>query len=294
MKFLDRLARSACLFSWAFFSPLWSENCPQTDCCEPVCCQPTYCCEIVYCTNNRLTFGGDYTRVHLKARGEPLFKGNLGGAHALYEHIRENGFYAGVEFDWRQGNTTGPAGSRYLLDLNADERFGYTWTDDCLQKTVYSGFGFRFLGHTFHSSLRSEAAFNSSFFPPFLTSIDSVRFQYYEFYFPIGFLSEYTINSYLSLGVDAAWQGQVFSTVQIRPLGGTFWSLTNTFGNFYVRGLVNFYFTKCKDFAIVISPFYERWQDGQTTAETSEGTELGLRKNTYDFFGVDVNFTYSF
>jgi len=285
---------TAFLASCLFFSAVCAENCPQPDCCEPVCCQPTYCCELVYCTNNRLMAGVNYSRVHLKAKGESLFKGNLGGAHALYEHIRENGFYAGLEFDWRQGQTHGSDGCRFLIDFNTDERFGYTWTDDDLQKTVYSGFGFRFLGHHFFPSLTSPAPFNSSFFPSFLSPSGYNQFQYYEFYFPVGFLSEYTMNPYLSFGVDAAWQGQVFSTVQIHPHGGAFWTLTNTFGNFYVRGLINIYFTKCRDMCIVISPFYERWQDGQTDAETSSGTPLGLGKNTYNFFGADFNFTYSF
>src|SRR5579872_357519 len=119
---------TAFLASCLFFSAVCAENCPQPDCCEPVCCQPTYCCELVYCTNNRLMAGVNYSRVHLKAKGESLFKGNLGGAHALYEHIRENGFYAGLEFDWRQGQTHGSDGCRFLIDFNTDERFGYTWT----------------------------------------------------------------------------------------------------------------------------------------------------------------------
>lgn len=45
---------------------------------------------------------------------------------------------------------------------------------------------------------------------------------------------------------------------------------------------------------LVVSPFYERWQDGHTTAKTSGGTPLGLHGNTYNFFGVDLNLAYSF
>jgi hypothetical protein len=42
------------------------------------------------------------------------------------------------------------------------------------------------------------------------------------------------------------------------------------------------------------NPFYEHWQDGHTTAKLSNGTPLGLPGNTYNFYGIELNFSFCF
>ena len=241
-----------------------------------------------------LTVGGNYTRVNFKPKGDPSFNGNMGGVHGKYEYRPENAIYAAIELDWRQGSMDGSAGKRTLCDVNTAEKIGYTWSCDCLLFTAYTGFGFRYLGHHFEPSSSSGPLFNGSFFPPFLSSSTSLKFRYYEFYAPLGFLSEYDFNSWFSVGVNFQWMPQIFPTVKIEPLGGACWDLSYTFGNFLVEVPFNFNLTQCGDWTLSLIPFYERWQDGHSTAKTSGGIPLGLPENTYNFYGVDLNVTYSF
>ena len=239
-----------------------------------------------------LTVGGNYSRLNFKPDGQPSFNGNMGGAHAKYEYRPANAFYGGIEFDWRRGSMDGSAGKRTLTDINVAEKMGYTWLCDRWLFTLYTGFGFRYLGH--HLQPSSSFSTLSGPFSPAISGGSSLKFDYYEFYFPVGFVSEYKFNSCFTLGLDFEWMPQAFPTVQIRPLGGTFWSLTNKFANFLVEMPFIFTLTKRGNWMITLNPFYERWQDGHSTAKTSRGIPLGLPGNTYNFYGANLNLVYSF
>lgn len=279
------------LISWMSIEGMNAQEicCPEArSCCDWL---PTDCCGVPL--HSFLTIGGNYTRVNFKPHGEPSFNGNLGGAHAQYEYRPPNDFYAGIEFDWRQGSMSGSAGKRNLLDLNTTEKFGYTWVKNCYLFTLYSGFGFRFLGHHLHPSSFSST-FSGSFFPPFLSSTHSLRLNYFEFYFPLGFESKYSWNSWFTVGLNFEWMAQAFTTVYINPLKGAYWNLEQKFGNFLVELPFIFNLSKCNNWQVVLSPFYERWEDGHSTAKTSGGTPLGLPGNTYNFYGIDINLVYAF
>ena len=252
--------------------------------------------EVVCCEENNSSFliGVNYSRLNFKPDNLASLNGNLGGLQALYEYRPANAFYAGIEGSWRQGSIHGKDGKRELTDVNVAERLGYTWNCDCWHVTAYTGFGFRFLGHHVHPSEEAPAIFIGSFFPPFLTDEASLHLDYFEFYVPLGFLSEYPFSEFFSLGLNFAWMPQAFSTVNIRPLGGTFWSLTNTYANFRIEMPFSFNFACANTFALVLSPFYERWQDGHSTAKSSNGTPLGLEGDTYNYYGANLNFIYRF
>ena len=243
--------------------------------------------------NSHLTVGADYTRIHFKPNGEASFNGNMGGLHGLYEYRPDNAIYAAVKLNWRQGSMDGSAGRRTLADVDTAERVGYTWVSNECLFSLYSGLGYRYLGHHLHSS-SSGTPFNGAFFPPFLSSSKSLKFDYNEFYVPVGFASDYIVNNRFSVGLNMEWRPQIFSTVKIRPLGGAYWSLKSTYTNFLVEVPFNFDLTKCGNWVLTASPFYERWQDGHSTAKTSTGSPLGLPENTYNFYGVDLNVTYAF
>jgi hypothetical protein len=87
---------------------------------------------------------------------------------------------------------------------------------------------------------------------------------------------------------------QVYPTVSIVPLKGARWDLTNKLNNYYVSTPFTFSLSENKRFQIIFNPFYEHWQDGPTTAKLSNGTPLGLPGNTYNFYGADLNFAFSF
>lgn len=229
--------------------------------------------------HSRLEIGGDYTYVTLQPHGHQTFHGNLGGAQALYEYKPMNRFYGAAKFAWKEGKTHGDAGRRSLLYFDVQERLGYTFASHNRHwlLTLFSGFGYRHLGQKFNPK-----------------EGDSLHFRYNEFYFPVGFLANYDTTRCFSIGVDFIWMPQVFPTLGIVPLKGAHWSIETKLANFFVALPLTFTLSENKRFLLTLKPFYERWQDGHTTAKLSNGTPLGIPGNTYNFYGADLNFSYKF
>ena len=228
---------------------------------------------------SRLQIGVNYTRVYLNPHGHSSFDGNLGGLQGIYEYRPMNHFYGGAKLAWKEGNTDGSAGKRSLIYIDVQERLGYTFAfdhNDWLM-TLFTGFGYRYLGQKFSS--KDDA---------------SLKFRYNEFYVPVGLLTDYAVNSWFSFGMGLTWMPQVYPTVSIVPLKGARWTLTNTLVNFFVEFPLLFTLTDDKRFLLILNPFYEHWEDGHTTAKSASGISLGLPGNDYNFFGADLNFVYRF
>jgi hypothetical protein len=228
---------------------------------------------------SRFQVGGNYAHVGLKPHGSANFEGDLGGILGLYDYRPMDNFYGGARVTWLEGNTHGSSGKRSLLYIDVQERFGYTFAsrDQNMSLTLFSGLGFRHIGQHLHPK-------NGS----------SIKFRYNEFYIPVGFLTDFSANSWFTWGLNFTWMPQVFPSVQIDPLKGTNWSLTDQISNFYVEMPFDFALTKSKRFHLIISPFYEHWKDGHSTARASNGVSLSLPGNSYDFYGANINFAYCF
>ncbi len=228
---------------------------------------------------SHLQIGGDYTYVRIKPEDSSSFEGSLGGLQASYEYRPNNSFYGAGNFSWKEGTTSGSSGTRSLIYIDAQERLGYTasFNDTSCLLTLFSGLGYRHFWQKLTTNSNS-----------------SLQFKYDEFYIPIGIATDYTVNSWLAFGLGFTWMPQVYSTTAITALKGTRWSLTNTLPNFFIETPINFTLTKNKRFHLVLNPFYEHWEDGHSTAATAAGIPLGLPGNTYNFWGVNLNFLYQF
>jgi hypothetical protein len=224
-------------------------------------------------------FGVNYTHVNIAIQDESNFHGNLGGLQGSYEYRPRNNFYGGVQLKWKQGNTSGSHQSRYLIYIDAQEKVGYTFAycKNSWFLTPFSGLGYRHLNHKLKQSDE-----------PTLT------FHYDEIYIPVGFLSGYFFNRCWSLGLNFTWMAQVYPNVQIDPLKGARWVLNDTLANFLVELPLTYSFTDSQHYFLIFKPFYEHWEDGHSTAKMSNGTPLGLPGNTYNFWGAELNFAYSF
>lgn len=231
------------------------------------------------CNVSNLQIGGSYTRANIRIDEQPSFHGNLGGIQGSYEYKPWNSVYAGLRAAWKQGKTKNSFARRNLEYVDVQERIGYTYAPCCNDwaLTIFSGFGYRFLGHKL-----------KQFEEP------SIKFDYNEFYIPVGFLTEYFFCSCWSLGLDFTWMPQVYPTVKITPLKGARWILKNTSGNVAVELPLTYFLTEDNCYSLVFKPFYERWEDGRSTAKTSSGQELGLPKNSYNFWGAELNIAFSF
>lgn len=223
--------------------------------------------------------GANYTYLTLKPHGCPMLQGSLGGLQALYEYKASNHFYTGVEFSWKEGSVHSSGAKRSILYFDVQERLGYSFFSSKKNwlVTLYSGFAYRYVGQNLKPKHGS-----------------SIKFNYNEFYVPVGVLTGYDINSTFNIGVDFAWMPQVFPTVSIVPLKGARWEITNQLNNFLVEVPLTFRLMENKCCFLVLKPNYQHWQDGHSTAKASNGHSLGLPGNSYNFYGLDLNLLYFF
>lgn len=230
------------------------------------------------CPVSNVQIGGNYTYANIKVESQSCFHGNLGGVQGSYEYRPSNGFYGGLRASWKEGKTENSHADRFLTYVDVQERLGYSYTPCCQNWTVtlFSGFGYRYLGHQLKQ--------NDS----------SIKFRYNEFYVPVGILADYYFNSCFSLGLNCTWMPQVYPTVEIVPLKGAHWTLRNTLSNVLVELPLTFIIPQWSCFSVIFKPFYEHWQDGRSTAKTSTGNELDLPSNNYNFYGAEINFAFSF
>lgn len=229
-------------------------------------------------TNSIVYFGGSYTRSHIKPNGLSDFDGNMWGAQGMYQYRPLCSIYAAIGGFWRYGKNSGNAGTRDLTDAGVHERIGYTFAlrDDQILLTPYTGFGYRHLAHHVKSNSGSK-----------------ITLRYNEFFFPVGLQSVYDICQCLSIGLDAVWMPQVFPTVTFNVVDGARWVIKSTYKNFNVA-LPFYFYINCTNLSVVLKPFFEFWQDGRTTGKTQFNDPLGLPKNTYTFWGIELNLQYAF
>jgi hypothetical protein len=230
------------------------------------------------CLAHHFQIGGNYTYAHVTPQGLPSTSGSLGGAQALYEYRVPGRMYGGLAVAYREGNTNGSAGDRSILEIDVQERFGYTLyrLRSVWNLSLFTGFGYRHYGEKVSSTG------------------SSITFNYNEFYVPVGFLLDRKMNSWLSMGLNFQWMPQVYPTVTIVPLKGARWIITDELVNFRLEFPLGVAFGCRRNFAITLQPFFEYWKDGHTTAVTPLGIALDVPGNTYLFGGVDLNFRYSF
>lgn len=225
-----------------------------------------------------LSGGASYTRLKLKAAGVPSYYGNLGGAQASYEYRQRKGLYEALKFNWRQGDLANTTSKRELLDLSGEARLGYSAEKGRGTWSFFSGFGFRYLGHTVK-----------------MPNQIPIQFKYCEYYVPVGWLFDYKSSSQFHPGIQLVWMPQVDPSVDIVPYGGTRWLLRRTLRNILLEVPLRFtQFSTHNRASLEIKPFFEYWQDGHSTAISPSGLALGLPSNAYFFWGVDLNLSCSF
>lgn len=227
-----------------------------------------------------LEIGANYTHINLKVGDDSSFNGNMGGLQGLYEFHSCNNLYAALKATWRQGKAKNSLSKRSLVYVDVQERLGYSIPLCCpdTSLTLFSGFGYRFLGHKLKQSDK-----------------ETIRFDYNEFYVPAGLLANYSFSPCFGVGMNVTWMPQVYPTVEINPLKGARWILKNTLKNVSVELPLTYTFNICnQNCTLILNPFYEHWEDGRSTAKTSSGEALDLPKNTYNYWGVELNIAFQF
>jgi hypothetical protein len=229
--------------------------------------------------NSIVYFGGSYTRSHIKPSGLSDFDGNMGGMQGMYQYRPLRSVYAAIDMFLRSGKNSGKDGTRDLIDAGTHERIGYTFAlkDDQVLLTSYTGFGYRHLDHYIKPNSGSK-----------------IKLRYNELFIPVGLQSIYDMHQWFSIGFNAVWMPQVFSTVTFNVVDGARWVIKNTYKNFKIALPFYFHIDRVTNLSVVLNPFFEIWQDGRSIAKTQFNDSLDLPKNTYTFWGLELNLQYAF
>lgn len=225
-----------------------------------------------------IELGANYTHASQKIKDQPLYHGNLGGAQASYEYQGFNDLYMGLLTTYKQGTLDNTKGHRSFLYIDVHQRIGYSYATGGKRwiGSFYTGVGYRHYGQT----LKQDQT--------------TIQFDYNTFYIPLGVKANYYFNTWIVGSLNFMWMPQVNSTVKIDPLKGARWSLEKSLVNLKVELPLTFFFTENRRYSVCLKPFYEYWEDGKTTAKLENGTVLGLPGNTYNFWGAELNFGFSF
>lgn len=240
---------------------------------NPPCGEPKPVCG----PNQRVQIGGNYTYAWITPTGNNTTSGNLGGAQGIYEYRPLDSIYAGAAFQYRIGSTDNEITTRDIQDFNPQARVGYTFHQGGRidRLTLFTGFGIRYMAETV-----SVGTF-------------SLDFDYTTLYVPVGFLFEKKFNKNFEVGCNFQWMPQILPMVRINLLDGAQWDLSYQLLNFFVE--VPFTVSFCnRGYELSISPFFETWRDGASTAQTLTHLSLALPGNVYLLTGVNVNFGYNF
>ena len=222
--------------------------------------------------------GGNYTFAHITPTSLNSFHGHLGGARGIYQYRANDAIYGALSLNWKQGNTQGLGGNRFLIIFDAHERIGYTWGFPKKKRffSLYTGVGYR------------------NYYHDLQTMGSSARFYYNYIYIPVGFAFQGRVNSMTDLGLNFQWMPQVYPTLTINPLKGARWILNKKLVNFIGELPISIYLNKSQSVSLQIKPVFEYWRDGSTNARTASGTFLRIPGNNYLFPGIEINFGFSF
>ena len=205
------------------------------------------------------------------------FTGWLGGFILGYEYKQPRSLYASLDISYAIGTIetkTGSSGNtkRFIHDEILETRLGYNailnQSRSCLF-TPYTGAGFRW-----NIQYRNPGA------------LQSLKFNYYKIYIPLGFLLNYRPNSILDLGLDFEWMPDVLSMVSISSMKGSFWELVRM-NNYQVQLPCLFHFAN--RWELSLTPFWYHFRDGKSTAVTSGGVPLNLQKQMTNDWGARIS-----
>ncbi|MFW9874897.1 MAG: hypothetical protein ACFFG0_17460 [Candidatus Thorarchaeota archaeon] len=233
---------------------------------------------VLHAISSHLFVGGNYTYLHFKSKGTHSFHGNLGGTQASYKYMKENSIYEAIKFTFCQGDLNNSTSKRKIRDFDNQGHIGYTLKGFNFLLTSFTGFGWRHIQHNLKQ-----------------TGEPSIKFFYNEIYIPVGIYADFFITPIFSIGISGMWMPQVFSLVNIKPIGNTHWKLEKRIGNVMIELPMTFSFTQKKIlWKLQLNPFFQYWQDGSSIAKTTRDIALDLPRNIYKLLSIEVNLGCSF
>jgi len=195
----------------------YEDDCECIPICEPVC-EWIYVCDedlsslylgpqVAYLDLSIKSFPG---LGFVGSDGDLDLGGVLGGIIGEYEYKKFHSLYVGIYSSWLAGKVTASNNpSRFVHDVEAEGKFGYTYTalqGKEITVTPFIGFGFNW-------NYQKRDPFNN---------VQQIVFEYYKYYIPVGFLLNYEWMDFFHVGFQFKWMPEVDPTLKIDMLRAAF------------------------------------------------------------------------
>ncbi len=221
----------------------------------------------------RADIAPQYAYMIMHSHATKNYKGNLGGITGEIEYKKREHVYANASFLWNQGvlKANGHQ-SREWQEATVQGLIGYTVGISAhMSTTPYVGFGYRKVMD--HQRL--------------LILDDRSTVNYYQYFVPFGFLTDYCFNKRFTLSLNLKAMPPVDSRLYATNTPGQFWKLKNK-GSYEVELPFKWTaaITKYVDFDMTLNPFFKYWIIGPSP-------QLHMHTRTQGYWGVELQLGFS-
>ncbi len=197
------------------------------------------------------------------------FRGTLAGAVLGYTYKKSNSLYVNVCVKWALGqvrNSGHP--SRFIHDELIEGQLGFVGRFWKMELIPFLGFGFHYLIED-----RKESE-----------TYTAMKTSYRDYYLPLGLKWRYYFCDRLNAGLNFAWWKDLDPSVKISGIKGAHWTLDRKEGYRIAMPFEGFLDSK-KRWSVCLEPFWEQYQLGSDRAVSSTGDSLGIKKQTFNYYG---------
>jgi len=235
--------------------------------------------KIPFTHENKLFFGPYAQNTELDTHSIGIYHGPGVGGVLGYRYTQPMALFAQayITGDWSWLSRGSNSSTIDMTSLSANTNIGFTGVfGDKRQYTIapYSGYAYRYI-----QQQEKIVGFNTYY----------ITFK--KPLIPLGFLFSAQINSFFSTGLNYECQFDIDPMAKINYMKGSFWKLKKTIDQMVSA---NFNFKLADNWDIQVSPYYNSIRTGKSTAISSTGTILGIKRETIQMYGGSCVISYIF
>lgn len=206
------------------------------------------------------------------------FRGTLTGATLSYNYQKPNNLYANACAKWALGELHNSSHTpRFLHDESIEGQLGFTGRFGKMELIPFLGFGFHYLIENRQESKNYLA----------------IKTSYRDYYVPLGLKWRYYLINRLQVGVNFTWWHDVDSSVKIAKIKGVHWTLDLKDG-YRVTVPIEGFVDQGRRWGFCLEPFWQGYQLGSDNTLSSAGDSIGIRAQTFNYYGSTLSSSWHF
>ncbi len=206
------------------------------------------------------------------------FRGTLAGGTASYNYQKPNSLYANACVKWALGELHNSGHTpRFLHDESVEGQLGFTGRFGKMELVPFVGFGFHYLIENRQKSKTYLA----------------MKTSYRDYYVPVGLKWRYYLMNRLQVGVNFTWWHDVDSSVKIANINGAHWTLDLKDG-YRVALPVEGFLDHRRRWGFCVEPFWQGYQLGSDKTMSSSGDSIGIKTQTFNYYGGTASASWHF